>query len=115
VPLQSYGFFAIHVGILIVCSICNHSVVAIFSASLSAELTVCQAKLAHLTRAGNLQTPERISSLPTLLPRSCALDSPVSILCTFSNNSCACVSVLPFSSAVIRDAEAFEMAQPDRK
>src|SRR5262249_8164137 len=92
-----------------------HSVEVTASPPFNAELTVCQARLAHFTRAGNLHTPDRIASLPT--PFSSGgpffLASPVSILCTFSKSSLASASVLPFSSPLIIEDEALEMAHPD--
>src|SRR4029450_5308656 len=114
ITLNNNGLFAVHKGNHLPFNFA-HSVEASAFSPFSAELTVCQARLAHLTRAGNLHTPERIVSLPTPLPPCGPFlsASPVSILCTLSKSSLASASVLPFNSAVIIDAEAFEIAQPD--
>src|SRR6059036_2943164 len=72
---------------------------------------VCQARLAHLTRTGNSQTPDRTASFP----RDVSTGSPgraVTILWNRSNRPWASAFDLPFTASVIRDADAFEIAHP---
>src|SRR5918994_6844025 len=92
----------------------HHSVEATLSLPFNAAFIVCQAKLAHFTLAGNLHTPDNIFSLPRRSSSSSSTPiSPVSILWTLSNTLSASASDLPFSSVVIIEADALEMAQPD--
>src|SRR5213594_3293622 len=72
---------------------------------------VCQARLAHFTRTGNSQTPDRTASLP----REVSTGSPgraVTILWNRSKRRWASAFDLPFTASVISDAEAFEIAHP---
>src|SRR2546425_587562 len=72
---------------------------------------VCQAKLAHFTRTGNSQTPDRTASLP----REASTGSPgraVTILWNLSKRRWASAFDLPFTASVISDADAFEIAHP---
>src|SRR3989454_2031864 len=72
---------------------------------------VCQARLAHFTRTGNSQTPERTASLP----REVSTGSPgraVTILWNRSKSRWASAFDLPFTASVISDADAFEIAHP---
>src|SRR5580692_4403407 len=85
-----------------------HSVDTLCSAFWSAACNVCQASVAHLTRAGNSRTPEKTASLPMS-------GTGVSVVSSWWKRSkicCTCSRVLPFSVSVISDAEATEMAQP---
>src|SRR5580765_4257821 len=112
IALQFNRFFGVHPhGLLSACS-ANYSVVAGSASPCSAALTVCQAKLAHLTRAGNLHKPERSFSLPTFSSPLSPPPSPVSIQCPFSPSSCGAASAWPLRSALSIDAEALEVAHP---
>src|SRR5262245_41119929 len=87
VTLNNYGLFAVHNSNHLLFNFA-HSVEVTPAPPFNAELTVCQARLAHFTRAGNLHTPDRIASLPTPLLSGAPFlfASPVSILCTFSKS-----------------------------
>src|SRR6267378_142755 len=78
----------------------------------SAAWRVCQGRLAHFTRTGNSQTPERTASFPSDWVSIRSPGRPVTILWNFSKRSRAWGSDFPFTASVIRDAEAFEIAQP---
>src|SRR2546428_2437874 len=72
---------------------------------------VCQARLAHFTRTGNSQTPERTASLP----REVSTGSPgraVTILWNRSKSRWASAFDLPFTASVMSDADALEIAHP---
>src|SRR6058998_4390510 len=72
---------------------------------------VCQARLAHLTRTGNSQTPDRTASFP----REVSTGSPgraVTILWNRSKSRWASAFDLPFTASVMSDADAFEIAHP---
>src|SRR6266480_408246 len=77
-----------------------------------AASSVCHARLAHFTRTGNSDTPERTASLPRDPVSTGSPGRPVTILRNFSNNSCAWALDFPFTASVIREAEAFEIAHP---
>src|ERR1700676_3041808 len=76
----------------------------------SAALSVCQHRLAHLTRAGYSRTPDRAASLPSSSAGGAA--SSVRSWCTRSNSRSASARVRPFTASVIKDAEAVDIAHP---
>src|SRR2546427_2297096 len=72
---------------------------------------VCQARLAHFTRTGNSQTPERTASFP----RGPSTGSPgraVTILWNRSKSRWASAFDMPFTASVMSDADALEIAHP---
>src|SRR3989441_2331261 len=87
----------------------SRDTVSVFASS--AASSVCQGRLAHFTRTGNSQTPDRTVSLP----RDASTGSSgraVTILWNRWNSACASAVDLPLTASVISDAEAFEIAQP---
>src|ERR1035441_448446 len=77
---------------------------------LKADFSVCHAKVAHLTRAGESRTPQKTTSLP----RSwLTAESVVSNSWNLSSSLSASARVLPLRLSVISDAEAVEMAHPE--
>src|SRR5215510_9508819 len=79
----------------------------------SAARSVCQGSVAHLIRIGNSRTPARTASRPGRAEGSAEDRSSVSMALNCSTAAAASLSVFPLSAAVIIEAEAFEMAQPD--
>src|SRR6266699_5092011 len=79
----------------------------------SEACNVCQARVAHLTRTGNLETPEKTASLPSSARVPFAGDWPVTSLWNWSKSLAASALVLPFTLCVIMDAEAVEIAHPE--
>ena len=69
--------------------------------------------MAHLTRTGNSETPEKTASLPSSARFPFAGDRPVTSLWNWSKSVSASALVLPFRLCVIRDAEALEIAHPE--
>src|SRR5262249_39375060 len=88
-----------------------HSVVTVSAELLvSADFNVCQARVAHLTRAGYSRTPPKTRSFPRSLVAGTSVVSRSwkrSIVCRASSR------VLPFRVSVISEADAVEIAQPD--
>src|SRR5215467_3556009 len=78
----------------------------------SAARSVCQGSVAHLIRIGNSRTPVRTSSRPGRAEASAGRSS-VSMALNCSTAAAASLTVFPLSAAVIIEAEALEMAQPD--
>src|SRR5262249_20329624 len=78
----------------------------------SAALSVCQGRVAHLTRTGYSRTPENTSSFPRSGPFRLPASLPVISAWNFSNSASASARVFPFTLSVIIDAEAVEIAQP---
>src|SRR4051794_25810224 len=77
----------------------------------NAARNACHARVAHFTRTGNSETPEKTASLPSA--SASAACCPVTTLWN-SSNICSTSSVfLPFKAWVIMEAEAFEIAQPE--
>ena len=71
---------------------------------------VCQARVAHFTRMGNLRTPPRAASLPSSGPMGASVVSTSwKLLKIFSASGYV---VLPFRRSVIREAEALKIWQP---
>src|SRR5206468_7491435 len=89
-----------------------HSVDTGAPSPFSAACRVCQARLAHFTRAGNSHTPERTASFPSSCGSTLVLGSLVSILWTLSKSTSVSARVFPFTLVVINEAEALEIAQP---
>src|SRR5262249_51078580 len=91
-----------------------HSVETVSCAPLRAARSACQARVAHLTRAGYAETPPNTESLPRSdrSPQS-ALTRPVTMSWNLSNSFSISALVLPFTLCVIMDAEALEIAQPE--
>ncbi len=81
------------------------------SAPSSAAFIVCHGRLAHFTRVGYCDTPENTASLPKV-SESAGDGPPVTRPRNRSNSSSASRRDLPFTAAVISDAEAREIAQP---
>src|SRR5215831_10842611 len=79
----------------------------------SAARRVCQGSVAHLIRIGNSRTPSKTASRPGRAEASAAGRSSVSIALNCSMAAAASPTVFPLSAAVIIEAEALEMAQPD--
>ena len=77
----------------------------------SAASSVCQQRLAHLTRAGNSRTPDKAPSLPS---GTGSIDASglVSSWCIVVNRRSASAIGRPLTLSVSSDAEATEMAQP---
>ena len=90
----------------------RYSVETTSCSAFMAAFIVCHARLAHFTRIGYSRTPESTASLPSASISTSEVAGAVSIVWNFSKNASASRTVLPFSSSVIIDAEAFEMAQP---
>src|SRR5579863_6486521 len=76
----------------------------------TAARTACQERMAHLTRAGNLCTPANTASLPTLSA------SPFPVVTrsrTLSKRALTSDLLRPLTASVIKEAEAFEIQQPE--
>src|SRR5205823_7199250 len=73
---------------------------------------VCQARLAHFTRTGNSDTPERTASFPSPAVFTGSPGFPVTIRWKSWNSWWAWTRDFPFTASVMRDADAFEIAQP---
>src|SRR5690606_22133857 len=89
----------------------HHDAYSVFAISLAwvmALCRVCQASVAHFTRAGNSRTPDSTSSLP----KSRSGCDSVSMACMSLNNCSTSSTGMPFTASVMSDAEAVEMAQP---
>src|SRR5712692_6659375 len=86
-----------------------HSVDTASPAPRSAARNVCQASVAHFTRAGNSRTPENTTSLPRSFGNG---RSVVRSSWNFASRVSASPTVLPFKTSVIKDAEAVEIAHP---
>ena len=78
----------------------------------SALFSACQPSDAHLTRAGNSETPDKTASLPSARGSASAPGPSVNMRWTLSNRSMASSLVLPFSASVMSEVEALEMAHP---
>src|SRR3984893_4255009 len=74
--------------------------------------SVCQARVAHLTRVGNSQTPDSTASLPTSSGFTSSFGPTVSRVWMWPKSASASSSFLPLRAVVMSEAEAFEMAQP---
>src|SRR6516162_2260808 len=74
---------------------------------------VCHARVAHLTRAGNSEIPEKTASFPSPELSLFAKSLPVTRSWKVSKRASASACVLPFNVSVRMDAEAVEIAQPD--
>ncbi|MNW03396.1 hypothetical protein D3C71_1993230 [compost metagenome] len=68
--------------------------------------------MAHLTRTGNSHTPESTASLPSSVGVTLAFGPSVSSVCTRTKSASASSGFFPLTARVIKDAEAWEMAQP---
>src|SRR3989442_6088074 len=79
----------------------------------TAERSVCQARLAHFTRAGEFRTPSNTASLPSRSGWASGSALPVTIWWNCPNTSRVSLTVLPLTLAGIIDADAFESAHPD--
>src|SRR5207253_3271421 len=75
----------------------------------SAACSVCQARVAYLTRLGNSRTPAKTASLPSPSPE--APVSPVGMVWRRWNSDSTSSSGLPITGDVIIAAEAFDIAQ----
>src|SRR5207249_8813714 len=78
-----------------------------------AAWTVCHGNVAHLMRLGNSRTPAKTASLSSRPATSPSDPFSVSMVRNRPNVSSAADTVLPLRAAVIIDAEALEMAQPE--
>src|SRR5437660_1746448 len=73
----------------------------------SAACSVCQARVAHLTRTGNSETPEKTASFPSSA-RSPFVCPVVTSLWNTSKSFSASALLFPFRIWVIIDADAFD-------
>ena len=90
---------------------CDYSVV-VFSSPLRAASKVCQARVAHLIRTGKRRTPDKAIISPISSIEISDSSEEVSICLIIEDSAFAIFSDLPFISVVIKEAEAFEIAQP---
>src|SRR5262249_1686871 len=90
-----------------------HSVVTGSACPASGARTGCQGRVAHLIRLGNSRTPAKTASLPSVSVGSASAGAPVTIAWKRPNKACASATALPWSCAVIMDADALEMAHPE--
>src|SRR3989338_4522348 len=89
----------------------DYSVVTVFTLS-KAPFIVCQERLAHLTRAGKCQIPEKTESLPKTLGSLSGCSSLLFKRWNWSNKTSTSWRVLPLRLVVISEADALEIAQP---
>src|SRR6185437_6252896 len=91
------------------CRLSAYSVDTACSSPFSAALIACHARVAHLTRNGNSETPANTPSLPNA---SGSPPLPVTRSWKRVKKASASCADLPFSDCVIIEADAFEMAHP---
>src|SRR4029450_11375349 len=89
----------------------DHSVETTVSGDAAAARSAYHASVAHFTRIGNWRTPASTDSFPTS-PTGLSIEE-VTMRWKRSNSALTSSTVLPLTTSVISDADAFEIAQPD--